>query len=516
MLRLIFWLALTAAACAPIRRNDASALKVDDSAARAELDEKLAKQWQKYAEARTFILDEVAVKKLTVTREQWDAKLALTGTDALTAADLQTLKARQAEMVQASRQDANARSTLSLARLRQLDQVDAFCKSMPKGGLLHIHPWGTLDRETVKKVLDAVNPFVPFAKLKQTLNAPGETGTLYTAELVSLNDVASHYPEPTAFKNLSPADQTFVIGLFFLPPGNHPFDRFTAVFTSISALTFAHHAVDPEPLQWEGFLKRAHEHHVRYVEVSRNVIPKPVWINGLDAWAQEMEQKYGVVVRLHAAFNRTNDAAYTRTKTEQLLALPPSKILNGIDILADETAFPALEFGQTLYVPVLSAVQNGTSSLHRTAHAGELGDIHNPRDMMIMGAERIGHGVLLKDDPVALEFARLHAFPVEVNLVSNRRLKVVEDPSKHPYLHFLRLGLKVSLSTDDEGIFESTIDDECTTAINETDVTYDEMRRMAFNAIETSFADDQTKSAITQDLTTDFAAFESAWSVLVP
>lgn len=36
--------------------------------------------------------------------------------------------------------------------------LDAFCRSVPKGGLLHVHPMGTMSRDRLKKLLTSINP----------------------------------------------------------------------------------------------------------------------------------------------------------------------------------------------------------------------------------------------------------------------------------------------------------------------------------------------------------------------
>lgn len=506
----VLFVVLASTACAPVRTTPTTRVPEGEDA--AVLDAKLAKQWARYHSARAYLVDKVAVQKQLVTREDWENRLALTGDDAFTTADLKALRQRHAAIAAARRAEAAARSPIDLADVRRRNRVDDFCRELPKGGLLHVHPRGTLDRETARAILELVDPKIPFAKLRSSLNAPGVTGALYPDELTELQQVASRSPAGAKFSALSPEDQGVVLDLFFLPPGNHGFDRFAAVFTAISAIVFTNYGVDPEALQWDGFLARAKEHKVRYVEVSRMVTARPRWVAALEPWAEAMYRKHDVIVRLHASFARHKTAEFTRAKTAQLLRMPESKVLVGVNLVADETLYPALDNGQTLYAPLLHAVQQGASKLHRTAHAGELGDPRNVRDMMIMGAERVGHGVNLKDDLVALEYARINELPIEVNLISNLRLKVHEDAATHPFLHFLRLGLRVSLSTDDEGVFETTIDDECEIAVNQTDVVYDELKRMSLNSIETSFADPRTKAALLEAVRSDFQQFEDRWA----
>jgi adenosine deaminase len=71
------------------------------------------------------------------------------------------------------------------------------------------------------------------------------------------------------------------------------------------------------------------------------------------------------------------------------------------------------------------------------------------------------------------------------------------------------LGLPISLSTDDEGIFETDINHECEIAINDTDITYIELKQMAFNSIQTSFASVDDKKILLELLSKKFMVFEN-------
>ena len=163
---------------------------------------------------------------------------------------------------------------------------------------------------------------------------------------------------------------------------------------------------------------------------------------------------------------------------------------------------------KSIYIPTLASIKSGKKSFHRTMHAGELGDPRNPRDAMILGAERLGHGVKLEEDPIALEYATIHKIPVEINLTSNVKLQAIKNLKDHPFLKYLRLGLKVSLSTDDEGIFKTNINQECEKAILNTDVTYAEMKQMAFNAIDAAFISEGEKQPLREKLNSQYAEFE--------
>jgi hypothetical protein len=287
--------------------------------------------------------------------------------------------------------------------------------------------------------------------------------------------------------------------MMFLPPGKHPFTRFESVFTFLDYVTPDWSAYEEAILD---FANRAVAKGVSYVEFTTSASPD------LFALIERVEKRTGLVLRVNRSFSRENTPGELDQRLTALLALAENPRLVGIDILANESNAPALEKGQLLYGRLLGEVQAGRSKLHRTMHAGELGDLRNPRDAMILGAERLGHGVNLAHDPVALEYAARNHIAVEVNLSSNLRLTSVERLAEHPYLDYLRLGLPVSLSTDDEGIFDTDIAHECELAIAETDVTYAEFKTMAFNSIRTSFASDSDKQVLTIRLERAFADFE--------
>jgi adenosine deaminase len=117
-----------------------------------------------------------------------------------------------------------------------------------------------------------------------------------------------------------------------------------------------------------------------------------------------------------------------------------------------------------------------------------LGDVRNVRDAVIMGVERVGHGVLLRGDVVTLEVARRHylTLGIETNIVSNLLLDVVPDAGHHPCLDFLRLGFAVSLSTDDAGILRIDLSHEYARAAKDG-ASYEDLKRSARNAIAFSF-----------------------------
>jgi hypothetical protein len=477
-----------------------------------ELDAKLARQFELYDLAQDAIVQRVAVEGGVMERDEWEALLTPAPEDRIDDADLAELRARQAGVIAESRERAIADSVVDLERVRAGGLVEDYCRELPKGGMLHIHPSGTRDAATVDAILAEVNPTVDGPTILRSAN-DGRLTILYPNEVAFLESLPV-----MRYLDFDADTRAAIRALFFLPddPPTHPFERFEAVF-SISEMLDQ----DPEKRGWVeektalDFLFRAASLGVTYVEFTDFVVPTPAGLEELRAKTADWSARTGVTIRWNQAFARTIPRNVNQQLTNQLISLVesnPHDELVGIDLLANENATPALETGQVIYVPVLAANESGRISLRRTMHSGEHGLVANPRDAILMGSERLGHGVHLYEDPIALEYARLvRHLPIEINLWSNYRLQVIETFENHPFLPFLRLGLPVSLSTDDEGMFGTDIANECRIALGHTDVTHAEMKAMSFNSLATSFAQPEVRESLEERLRVEFERFEERW-----
>lgn len=106
----------------------------------------------------------------------------------------------------------------------------------------------------------------------------------------------------------------------------------------------------------------------------------------------------------------------------------------------------------------------------------------------VAGARRIGHGTALPDEVGAEATAREMAARgvlVEVNLISNSMILEVK-PEDHPYAWFRKMGVPVSLSTDDSGISRSELSGDYAFAVR-NGATYADLKTAARNGIAFSF-----------------------------
>jgi adenosine deaminase len=136
---------------------------------------------------------------------------------------------------------------------------------------------------------------------------------------------------------------------------------------------------------------------------------------------------------------------------------------------------------------------------HVTLHAGELAPGLVPPDglrfhireaVQIAQAERIGHGVDLAYETgsasLLAEMKRRQVM-VEINLTSNDLILGVRGKD-HPLPVYRSHGVPVALSTDDEGVARGHLTQEYLRAALEFGLSYSELKDMARNSLEYSFA----------------------------
>jgi len=139
--------------------------------------------------------------------------------------------------------------------------------------------------------------------------------------------------------------------------------------------------------------------------------------------------------------------------------LQPSGVV-ALGMGGDELAFPTVNFRPAFDY----ARQQG---LHTICHAGEIGGPDSVREAIeLLGAERIGHGIaVMRDEALANSLATTGRVVLENCLTSNLSTgalaKQTGNPaatvSDHPLPKFLKLGLPVTLSTDDPGLFHTDL-----------------------------------------------------------
>ena len=125
----------------------------------------------------------------------------------------------------------------------------------------------------------------------------------------------------------------------------------------------------------------------------------------------------------------------------------------------DELSFPAANFR-----PAFDLARN--EGLRIVCHAGEIGGPESVREAMeILGAERIGHGIAVMNDPALAESLATRRVVLEncptSNLCTGALAKQIGKPdaslADHPLRQISCAGLAVTLSTDDPALFHTDL-----------------------------------------------------------
>ena len=162
------------------------------------------------------------------------------------------------------------------------------------------------------------------------------------------------------------------------------------------------------------------------------------------------------------------------------------------------------------FLPVLRELRHKYPDINLSIHAGEVDEPNfHVRDTLLLGAQRIGHGVNLITDPETMVLMRNGPYLVEINLISNLLLEYVSDYSQHPFPEYLRVGIPVALSTDDRGMWDSNMSDEFYVAVKEFNLSWEEIVKLSRNSLQYSFVDQTTKLRLLAAYDKRIAAFEA-------
>lgn len=161
------------------------------------------------------------------------------------------------------------------------------------------------------------------------------------------------------------------------------------------------------------------------------------------------------------------------------------------------------------FLATLRELRQQYPAIALTIHAGEVDEPNfHIRDTLLLGADRIGHGVNLLGDPQTLLLMRHNHYLIEINLVSNLLLEYVDEFKQHPFPEYLRTGIPVALSTDDRGMFHSNLTDEFFIAVKTFNLSWQEVLTLSNNSLKYSFLDPQTKQAMLDKYQQNMKTFE--------
>ncbi|MBU6492081.1 MAG: adenosine deaminase [Burkholderiales bacterium] len=247
------------------------------------------------------------------------------------------------------------------------------------------------------------------------------------------------------------------------------------------------------------YLARAHADHIVHTEIffdpqthTARGIPLDLVLGGIERALADAERRYGLSSRLILCFLRHLSEADAIVTLEA--ALPYFKSLShrliGVGLDSSERDNPPAKFAR-----VFSRCR--ALGLRLVAHAGEEGPpAYISEALDILHVERIDHGVRCVDDPALMaRLAREHT-ALTVCPLSNVKLKVCDDLSRHPLGTMLDAGLAVTINSDDPSYFGGYLNDNYLATFDALDLDEQDAYTLARNSFEAAFLDDRQKRTL--------------------
>ncbi len=204
---------------------------------------------------------------------------------------------------------------------------------------------------------------------------------------------------------------------------------------------------------------------------------------------------------------------HVRFLYQALRGLPPeavfAQLVLGFELASSDPHFVGLNLVQPedWYVPIhdfnlhmkmLDYLHGVYPKAHIALHAGEIASgLVKPEDLSFHirasvekgHAERIGHGVdiMMEKDPIGLmkEMASRNVL-VEINLTSKDQILGISGDD-HPLPVYIKYGVPVAISTDDEGVARSDMTHEYLRAEEGYRFSYTELKRITRESLQHSF-----------------------------
>ncbi len=141
------------------------------------------------------------------------------------------------------------------------------------------------------------------------------------------------------------------------------------------------------------------------------------------------------------------------------------------------------------------------AGLRSLPHAGETTGPQTIRDAIeLLGAERIGHGTSLTQDPALLAEVADRGIPLEVCPTSNIATRAVERLEDHPLRAMVEAGVTVTVNSDDPPMFGTTLLQEYAIAADLLDLDAPGVADLARAAVHASYAPDDVRTRVLAEI----------------
>jgi adenosine deaminase len=193
----------------------------------------------------------------------------------------------------------------------------------------------------------------------------------------------------------------------------------------------------------------------------------------------------GVVVRLISTALRSHDPE-RNVELAETAARFIDEGLTGWDLAGQEAAFP----DPLLHARSFEAAR--ANGLRMTIHAGEWGGAAQVRRALVIDPERIAHGPGAIEDEALCAELRVRGITLDLAPTSNWQAGIVPSIAEHPLEPLYRMGVPVTLNTDDLTVSDLKLSEEYVAVHEQTGLTLPELWSIDRRALDVAFADEAT------------------------
>ena len=180
-----------------------------------------------------------------------------------------------------------------------------------------------------------------------------------------------------------------------------------------------------------------------------------------------------------------NENMETATITHEYL----DKGVVAIDLAGAEGLVPLSNFA-----PLFEVAKKYNTPI--ICHAGDSQDWVTVKDAIDMGAQRIGHGHHVYENPELVRYCADHNIALEICPNSNIQCQTRETFELHPAYNLYCVGVPVTINTDNMTMSRTTLDDEYDHCLNEMGFEYEDLILMNINSAKYSFMDEEYRKEV--------------------
>lgn len=259
-------------------------------------------------------------------------------------------------------------------------------------------------------------------------------------------------------------------------------------------------------LTW-AYLTKVHSQNVVHVEIffdpqthTDRGIPFDVVIKGIYSALVKAKAEFNISFKLIMSYLRhlSEDQAFKTLES----SLPYKDWIDGVGLDSSEVGNPPSKF-----IKVFEA--SAKHGYHLVAHAGEEGpSAYIWEALDLLKVVRIDHGNRCLDDKALVERLIEQQTPLTLCPLSNTALKVIQKMHDHPVIDMLNLGILATIHSDDPAYFGGYMNENYYELAKALKLNLDQIQKLAINAFEASWLDDDVKKIKISEVNNYFESFK--------